>query len=427
MDYENLIYDFVEGRLDSAKEEEFFLAMASNEELRTELKQTMALESAFKKDAGTLKPSTRSTVSLFTRLGLPIPAALNVTPEPSAVSTNAGSVTAVKTGIFSRFAQSIFSTAITGAAAVIVYFCVVKPDIDLLELKYQAALNNEKTGTLSIAHDVLGNLDIPIIRSTETLPVNPNNYNNISKSKLNKTLVNNNIDSINQKIENDSNASVAVNNNDKPIENFNKTLNSSSVSFPENQPWNKNSLVRINSRRFDTDYLIPIDEDFEKVGVSVEFKSTGEYPMNEKPRIDYTKHSFLNNTGLLIMKNLPVISDNFFVGADIRQEYFYQKYNGIKDDGLQYIFRQYPNFLSASAVIRYILLDTEHFDAFVQAAGGVNNAGYIGRGLFGFRVSYSDDFYFVIGVEASNMWFKHANKDFTAPKYGINYGIGFNY
>ena len=42
MDYNSQIYDFVDGKLDSTQEDKFFQELASNEELRLELKEAMS-------------------------------------------------------------------------------------------------------------------------------------------------------------------------------------------------------------------------------------------------------------------------------------------------------------------------------------------------------------------------------------------------
>lgn len=436
MEYENLIYDFVEGKLDNSQEQEFFLAMASNEDLRSELKQTMALESAFRKDAGSLKPTTRSTVRLFTSLGLPIPAAVGMTQPLAAAAVNTTAASPVKVSLLAKFTQAIFSAFITGTAAVAVYLFVIKPGTDRLEANYYNVL--AENGTLAKTLQVRGaeKSEIPVISSNgadirQTTPhVNlRNRQNDENNSDIAVSNSNNNKSKIGPvRPENETIAESINRNTNANTKPAGKEIQTSGIRAANYLPVADRMLFNI-VRSIEPIFAFDMGDTYEKIGLKIEFKGIGESPITEvKPKVTNTENSFFSNTGLTVLKNIPAISDNFYIGADIRKESFYQKWTGIKkENGLRYRFEQNHSSVSAGAVIRYIFLDSEYFGAFAQAIGGINDAGYVGRGLIGFKISYTDQFYFIVALEASKLWYTGSGNPNQTTKAGLNYGIGFNY
>ncbi|MFW5701359.1 MAG: anti-sigma factor family protein, partial [Bacteroidota bacterium] len=65
MDYTKLIHEFVDGTLSPEHEEELFASLRSNDELRSELKQQMAIKSAVRSDTKAFTPSAASTMAIF--------------------------------------------------------------------------------------------------------------------------------------------------------------------------------------------------------------------------------------------------------------------------------------------------------------------------------------------------------------------------
>ncbi|MER3328361.1 MAG: hypothetical protein RIF34_02195, partial [Candidatus Kapaibacterium sp.] len=73
------INSFVEGELDPSQEQEFFNEMASNEVMRGEFKNLLAISAAVKNNRNAFAKNKKSKKAVFAALGLSIPVADAVT------------------------------------------------------------------------------------------------------------------------------------------------------------------------------------------------------------------------------------------------------------------------------------------------------------------------------------------------------------
>jgi len=114
------------------------------------------------------------------------------------------------------------------------------------------------------------------------------------------------------------------------------------------------------------------------------------------------------------------------VGIDMRQEYFYQEYEGL-ERGVNYKYMQHPNLFSTGLVAKLRFMEISGLNSFVQAYLGGNEAGPVGRMMYGLEYSPSSDYHFILGVEGSLLGYYHGDQYFYTPKIGLHYGIGFNF
>ena len=68
MEYNELLYDFVDGTTDVSQEQALFAELAGSEELRSDLKQLLAIRLAVQNDTKAYIPPDSSTLSLFSSL-----------------------------------------------------------------------------------------------------------------------------------------------------------------------------------------------------------------------------------------------------------------------------------------------------------------------------------------------------------------------
>jgi hypothetical protein len=82
MDYTKTIHDFLDGSLESSEEENLFLLLSNDDDLRSELKQQLAMKDAIKSDTKAFSPSAASTMAIFSALGFATPIAPEAAANP---------------------------------------------------------------------------------------------------------------------------------------------------------------------------------------------------------------------------------------------------------------------------------------------------------------------------------------------------------
>jgi hypothetical protein len=121
------------------------------------------------------------------------------------------------------------------------------------------------------------------------------------------------------------------------------------------------------------------------------------------------------------------IYDDFKIGLNIRNESFYQHFNG-KDKLTQYTeVDQQQRFTSVAAFGRKNIRISDRFNPILQFdIGFANNLNILRLGS-GVEYKYSDNLSFILGVEFSGLFYKYYNNSFYSSKLGLNYGIIYNF
>lgn len=418
MDYSNLIHDYVDGNLAGDNEEQLFLAMASNPELRKDLRHFIDMEKAAGRDYDAFAPSAAATAGVFGALG--------IASTSEAVAASSAGAGAAKTGIaklWSNFSQGIISGIATAGVttAAILFFLMPKlnqsenqstinqavPVVE--EIQPESGNGNTGTGgkssTPQSSSAMLagtnsqdgGNVEPRIIYRYVEVPAKP-----VSSETDGFTSKREVPDAIGE-------TTLLARNNDSY---------SADKYFSSR---NRNSRPEFSAPR---QSYAPINlktglAGFDKL--SVELRG-GEYFALETPEIARSSEPYLEDASILLMYNF---SDRFSLGIEGRQEFFYQNYTGIIDEQT-WRYSQYTNYYSAGISARMQLFDVWNFKSFAQAGAALSRPGPIGRAMFGLQYSPYAGVDLILGVEGSVLGYRHQDNYFYSPKWGVNYGIRFN-
>ncbi len=441
MNYFELMNDFIDGSLLADKEEELFLALSSSEELRYQMKQLVALNSVTKNKQMVSAPSGAATAALFARLGVEDPDAPGNqqpdTPKP--------------VGFIHKYGQSIISSIVSVAASFILFMLVFGNDGDgrqaipvnkNIASTEQPAANNQhsvhRDKSLSSADSEKS------VEKSITAAKNDNNEKVRTVVKYKYIYVDRN--ETNKEIESDAVIS------DEPAENKNMNRNIANID-----KINESQIISFNNIRTnpDTDFTMPDlqnNSDLElpdKMNGSIsdivllenqqdndmpsdftlEIRGNTDWLMPNPTVEPQKKATFSNNsvTGLYRFAHTGLLDGDLYLGADLRQENFFQKFTGFDNNGIKNIYEQQPNFTSYDAVFRYVNRSLPLVNPFLQASLGGNKAGYIARGMAGLLITPYSNINFVIGLEYSNLIYKHEANRFESGKIGLNYGVTFNF
>lgn len=156
----------------------------------------------------------------------------------------------------------------------------------------------------------------------------------------------------------------------------------------------------------------------DKLGIGLEVTGT-DYRMFPKESVPKSENPILENKKIALVLNLY---DNWKAGAELRQEFFYHQYQDVN-----YLYKQYNNYQTGSAFLRWIPINYDFASFFGQLSYGGNVGGQVGRAMIGTILKPSQDYSFIIGIEGSGMLYHHNNELFLAKKLGLHYGLLFNF
>ncbi len=394
MDYTKTIHDFLDGSLEATGEEEFFLLLSNNEELRSELKQQLAMKDAIKSDTKAFSPSAASTMAIFSTLGFSSPIAAEAAAP--AFGTKVGN-------FFSQYKQGFVGGIMSAVATIAIVFWFFNPMENIADKSLP--VKGESYAGMQPANKAL-QLSLPKVVSKSIGNSKPNvvvKYVYLPKEEANTS---------SQPIisESRSNASDVA------------ELSYSAHLAKQQQP---TLSVENNSDGTQQDAIfndLMIHSVELNSGFSLEVRGSQDWLMNGSNITPATFPKF-NNMGLTAMYSL---SENFQAGIDIRQENFFQDFTGYDEINHKiYNIQQQPNFTSAGIALRYTWNDDGWIPVINQITLGGTNAGIIGRFMLGTKYSPYHNISFMLGIEYSILRYFHQDEYFASPKVGLNYGVTF--
>jgi hypothetical protein len=168
---------------------------------------------------------------------------------------------------------------------------------------------------------------------------------------------------------------------------------------------------------------MPIENDFDRKGISFEVKGNGYWtiPAPDVPLYDAPVFANMQLSGLYSF------GEKFKAGIDFRQESFYQHFRGTNEIGEEFEYKQYPNYYTISLMGRYSFWSNQMIGTFAQATLGGTATGAVGRLMLGLELSPYSNLSFLLGIESSMLVYQHQNNIFTSPKIGLSYGVAFNF
>lgn len=422
------INSFVEGELDASQEQELFNEMATNEVMRGEFKNLLAISAAVKNNRNAFTKNKKSKKAVFAMLGLSIPVADAVTG--GVVTTAAGA--AVGYGFKSLLATGVLSAVVT---AVILWGMGTG---DVYETKTINKAHLTQQLEVEIPHET------PMVSSKEVIVYKEDNK---YKAMYERALIVNN--SLQQQI---SGFAAKTEEKDAIISRQSaeiSTLKYEVRTLQGNLTMNNANYQDLNQKQKESEKLyselgatnlqlkeqissMKIDNNIEpmllqpKNGASswsAEWKGSQTFNTNSY-EINKTDLSQFNNNSLSILYNFE---NGFSVGSELRQETFLLEFNGKDVNDINFLYRQEPNFTTLSFLGRYTYDMSATIDPFAQFTVGGNKIGVVGRLMGGFMYSPYQNLNMILGLEYNNMSFQYQGVRFNSDKIGINYGISVQF
>ena len=400
MNYSELLHNLFDRNLDSLQEDKLFTELASNDELRSELRQFIDMEFAVRRDFEAFHPEPESQDKIFGALGISTAAITGGAAATSALTSKAW-----LGQYMNNFLIGLGSLILGGLMTFFLLNDNSKSNTENLTSTTENSPNNKSglvTGSDKNKIAVTESYSIDTIyKDRIVVKYIPGPERIVYLTKEDGTIeFENNLPQITSaKTEIDRNNLVGnyENNTD-----WNQFINNSDNQY---SPYNFADFTNFLSNK-----------------LSFEFRANEDWslPQADMPRSSYP---VFNNTSATLLYDL---SDDFKVGADVRQEYFYQKYNGIDDGKAAYNYYQHTNYISAGILARYSLINHSNMMMFVQPAISFNQVGVVARTMIGAEYEFVDRVSMIIGLEGSLLQFNHQGNNFYSPKIGFHYGVRFN-
>ncbi len=385
MDKFQLISDFIDGELEPLLESQLFLELSSDDELRQKLKNTILLKSALASNLSAFAPSANQTQKLFSALGFK-----DVLNPP----TSTGKIE--NQGKFLNATKYLMILLLGG----FLMFLISRYFTDDIPEKIITKSDNSKH-----IYDLANQIPpIPIIK----------NYEN--EQKLTKS------------IGNKKNETHLIANESYDYEEFVNAETIQTIMNSEHKIIIESDLFSLQNFTSNTMIELPfvIRNSYPSTRIgkfSIELFNS-HYFSSEEPTISPSKNAIFNNSAIKVVYDL---SDNITLGAEARQETFYQVFEGMDEFGIINTYRQQPNFTTIGAIGRYKITNWYNFIPFIELNVGTNNAGLVYRGTTGITYSPYHNFNIILNLEYSNLNFMHQQNWFNSNKFGINYGFGIKF
>jgi hypothetical protein len=391
MNYSDQLVEYIDGELTPEAEKELFSAIASDDSLREEMRTLMNMKNAISNSGNLYEPSSAMKGAIFS--------AVNIVPA------NAPVPIPENPGMMGKIANFNIKSMLTGG---IITLLLISPFIYFYGKNYQ---NNGKEAKQNLSQI-----------KAETPPVNIINSEIKNNSETVKPIIKYVyiVKEIPKELPN-----VISNSELEDIKEINIA-----TATPQNYD-QKFDLVQRNSNlgneldiRPEHDLRISDQISVWKdLGLSLEIRNSASWNL-PKETIYPSYLSKINNMGFSILYDLD---KNIRVGADIRQETFFVRYNGTNNINQQLQYEQQPNLLSYGIILRYIMPEVLGIKPFIQGIASMNYYGLIGRGSIGLEYRFYPDFGLIAQAEYSNMRFQHQKNNFNSSKVNFTYGINYNF
>lgn len=415
MDNEYLVQEFLDGTLNSANEEKFFGMLASEGDLRSELKQHLAIKSAIKSDVRAYTPKAASTLHIFDKLGLAAPVLL-----PLAAPGFGDKILS-----FVKINSGYILTGLVSAAATALVF--------LLMFDFGGSSSNEKLSDNNSVNSANGKNAIHGAISADsynlqnTFPTQESKgYVTTDNEKPTQNIVYKYIYVKSNSSDDAQNSSKSIIEEPNDIDNYSKTekLNFAQIQINTN----KDILNFQNSHGF-SDRVSIFPHIFSGMNLdgsrfALELRGS-EYLSGIAPDAVPSENMSMVNAGLSLFYK---INDNLKIGIDYRRERFPQEFSGFEGEKY-YQYQQQPNFQTWSLAAKYNpeFLQWELFSPFAMISLGGNSSGPVGRIMAGTDLYMFGNYYLNLGLDYNMLLYTQSDAAFFSSKAGFHIGAGFNF
>jgi len=414
MDYEFLIQQYLDGELDADGENQLFSALSSNEELRKQMKEAIALDKGLSKRVSAFVPTSASTLNIFTQLG---------------IGTGVGAAFTAATLGFKEAILAFFSTYSTAIISAIVAVALTTGSFLAFynppDKIYKSGNNQVQFQKMNNKNTTSNNTPSVIAKNTEQ---NEKEYAPVRVDTVFRYIT----------------RTVEIETNSKQVDDISSNLNTTAMgNIDKAEPENQVYLLSSSSPEINTNLNgktnqkknfiytesgvythMPVNvDDNRNLGISFELKGNGYWSIPHADVVQYETPVFAN----IQLSALYDFSNSFKAGMDVRQENFYQNFSGTNEIGEEFEYKQYPSYYTFSVLGRYTFLQKQTYSLFAQGSIGATATGSVSRLMFGFKLSPFSSISFLFGVEGSMLTYIHQNNIFNSPKIGLNYGVAFNF
>jgi hypothetical protein len=396
-----LLYSYLDGETSATEEDVLFKSLAENEELRTEMRDLLAIRNAIHSDKGAFTPSIAATAAVFTGLGFAAPStAAAMTPIPVPTPTlppvDPASTSAV-VSLFGGAAQPLIKPligAIVGSALTVTAVTTVIDDVPTQGTVHQAT---EQSSNVQLIQDVpeappLSDLWIDVSQP----PAEINVQNPVIIDKQEDVL----------------DASGIAITNQQPVPS--ESINSSDLLIATKE------VEQVLSTYFG-------DMSPERDRIIVQLMNNPLAFSNPSSKMQSQSDPYLLNMRAGVFY---ILDDHHSFGIETGRNAFAQKYDNIHPLG-NASYEQNPIAWWVSAAYKYQtgeLTLIPGLRGFIQAnAGGALELGPLGSGTIGLQYGIAPGILFQVGAEGSMLIYKLDKKYFTTEKFGLIYGLSLQF
>lgn len=396
----NNIMEYLDGELNPTEERALFLSLAENDSLRSQMRQLYSVNYSLNSNRNYFAPSAQATMGVFGSLGL----------SGKYLGLNAasghGAAGWVSANLLNK--SALFGALIAFLMSAAGYFILDRPiwgdanmstgqHIANTVLNIPAIQNNSNSGKGKTANSINAKEPEQVIKYIYLTKTEDRIQPQVSFTKTELP-----------------ERPTEPNPEHKPIG------TKEFASKPDEIPEKTVSVPHATAI-----YTLPDNITEKKADYNIEIEYRGAFYRNLPAEIiEPDRQAHFDNSSITFLYN---ISDEFSIGADLRQERFYQIFDGKTSDGMPAKYIQQPNFTTMNLLARYSPGEYLGLKPFLQAETGYARSGWINRAAAGLGFKIADPLEFVLIGEYSHFLFNNSNKLFTSEKIGFLYGINIKF
>ena len=405
-----IMLEFIRGGISREDENDLFIKLAQDDELRQEFKTFSAVEKSLKSTNKSFIPPEEMSNSIFNQIGVPLQI-----PKSSAFL-----------GGFmgSKFFGYLFTAAIALVTGFLLY----------------PIINGTGGNTENTQHEIL---------QKAVNIINNENTNQNKKIGSAEDLVTRNISKINKKNvqlhdANEHPQQELDNNSTLAHEDYTLHTSESSTAVEENAEANDLQVETIEEVER-VENIVDKNVIYEDLSANNEIPAMQIAPLSSampssnsdfvfefnhsavwnmpQAEIAPSEYAPFHNTSLAVYYKLNSL---FKIGAKVRQESFYLLYSGTENEK-SFDYKQQPNYTSLSAQLRVSPIEFAFIKPFGELGFGINRGGNLLRTSLGAEISIYPNVSFILAGEYAYFRYLHQSAWFDASKLSLNYGILINF
>jgi hypothetical protein len=382
----DLYVDYEDGNMSPQQENEFFQRLASDKDFRKGYKSFQSIATSVSKASSLVAPADNLTSDIFASLGV-----TTKTPVSVPLLQKAG---------FKNIFLPLLTSVIT---FIIAWFLFRGVDI------------HEKEGfRVNDNHNYPNNECYTNLYQTKRIVTGIKNENE-------NTVIDTVIQVVYLKKES-NNEKIESNVTEHKSQQFTSAINVVDTQFDSKIDCNAEKN-KINHLNFNPVPCSPLFNNFFKPDIDVEVFGSNYFSLSSVDAAMDPQSGF-NNLSLSIMKNF---NNRWSGGLEYRQETFICRY--ADEDAARSEFNVYgqPSFSTFSLNTRYKYFENQYIGLFSELGIGANRLGLVVRPEVGVDVYSLSRFTLRIGLDYSLFTYKYHEIWYSSSKFGLNYGIKFNF